>query len=175
MNTLRKLFPVLCMTLGAASVWAAEPAHDHSHGASVPATATAASKPTTAPNDEAAVMARMHARMGEIARETDRVRRMQLMELQMRDMAVLVEANPNGEACHMMPGGRPGMGGMGGMPGRPAMGPREGMMSGERCAHVSAAVSCPKHDAMQNRMKAIEQRLDVLEHAAKPANKPTTK
>lgn len=175
MNTLRNVLTVLFMALGAISVSAAEPAHDHQHGAPAPATA-ANTAPVAVQNDEAAVMARMHARMGEIMREADGARRMQLMELQMRDRALLSEANPNGEACQMMQGGKPGMGGMS-MSGQPGMmGPRGGMMgSGEHCSHASGAMSCPKHDAMQKRLKAVEQRLDALERAAKSATQPAAK
>ncbi len=190
MNTLRKLFAVLFMMLCATAARAAEPAHDHSHAAPATAAAShAAPKTMAAPNvvqqDEAAVMARMHARMGEILRETDPARRLQLMELQMRDRDALVAINPNGEACHMVPGGKPGMGGMS-MPGRPGMGPQGGMMgAGKPCKHCPeqrpvASDSCPMHpsgascqkcDAVQQRLKAIEQRLDALERAAKPTAK----
>ncbi len=192
MNTLRNLFTALFMAFAATAALAAEPAHDHAHAApAAVAVPNAASMPVgtsgtanVAQQDESAVMARMHARMGEIARETDRVRRMQLMELQMRDMDALVEGNPNGEACHLMPGGKPGMGGMP-MSARPGMGPRGGKpcnhcpdhraAAGDACPMHQSGASCTKCDAMQKRMKAVEQRLDALERVAKSVTKPVAK
>ena len=132
MNTLfRNLFIFLAMS----ATWAqaAEPAHDHSHGAATPVANTASAP---AP----------------------------------------VEA-PSPEACPMMQGGKPGMGGMMMMmPANPGMGPRGMMAGGESCPmHSSGAMSCPKHEAMQQRMKAVERRLDALERAAKSATPSATK
>ena len=147
MNTLfRNLFIFLAMS--AAWAQAAEPAHDHSHA--TPAVVTA---PHVAPSATA----------------------------NFTPNAAVNEAL-NGEACHMMPGGKPSMGGMSGRPGKMAGGkpcahcPEPRPAANEHCSmRSSGAASCPKHDAMQQRMKAVERRLDALERAAKSATPSATK
>jgi len=137
----------------------------HQYGAA--ATSTVATPPAT--QNEAAVIARMQARMGDLLREKDRARRMQLMEMQMRDMDAL-----DGGACRMkdMAGGKP-------MHSMPAMGQHGVMMAGAHgsCPMHSGAMgamgceACPKHDALDQRLKAVERRLDLLDGADKKNNR----
>lgn len=181
MNTLfRTFFAVILLSLWGMLAHAADMVHDHQHGM--------ATSPVPQNEDQAA-LARLQKRMDEIVHEGDRVRRLQLMELQMRDMEALADGNPNGEACHMKgKTGVPGMSGMGrtgGMmgTGQPHEHCMQHSMSGgcEDCpmhkgrgsnlgakAPMAMHGHCEKCEATQQRLKVIEQRLDILERTNKP-------